>query len=141
MNKIKTREMVFVDTSGFKALVDPEDEFHAQAVKAWSNLAKVGVILITSNYILDECYTLIRVKCGIDVVAEFRELLAASGKEIRMMRVTLADEFSAWDWFENDWSKLSFTDCISFAVMKRLGLTKFFGFDDHFERAGFESIR
>lgn len=139
MNKMKPWE-VFVDTSGFKALVDPEDEFHARAVKTWRNLAKMGVILTTSNYILDECYTLIRVRCGINVVREFRELLAASGKEIKVMRVTLADEFSAWDWFENDWSKLSFTDCVSFAMMKRLGLIKFFGFDAHFERAGFDGI-
>lgn len=141
MNRVRRLDsVVFVDTSGFKALVDTGDEFHASAVKTWSSLARIGVTLVTSNYILDECYTLIRVRCGVDVVREFRELLAASGKELRVVRVTLVDELSAWDWFENDWSKLSFTDCTSFAIMKRLGLTKFFGFDAHFERVGFEKV-
>lgn len=141
MNKTKGAGRVFIDTSGFKALVDPDDEFHAQAVRIWGDLAGKGIALVTSNYILDECYTLIRVRCGVGVVKEFRELLANSGEEIKVMRISLPDELMAWRWFENDRSRLSFTDCVSFALMERLGLTKFFGFDEHFERAGFGKIK
>ena len=47
------------------------------------------------------------------------------------------DDAGAWEWFEMDWSKLSFTDCVSFAVMKRLGLTDVATFDEHFTRAKF----
>lgn len=140
MARVTTSKKVFVDTSGFKALVDPKDEFTGRAVKIWANLAKSGAKLVTSNYVLDECYTLIGVRCGLEVAREFRELLAGSGEEIKVMRVTLADELAAWDWFEKNWSKLSFTDCTSFALMSRLGLTSFFGFDDHFERAGFDRV-
>jgi len=30
------------------------------------------------------------------------------------------------------------TDCLSFALMRREGIGAVFGFDHHFERAGFE---
>lgn len=133
-------DSVFVDTSGFKALVDFGDEFHREAASGWKRMAadsKIG--LVTSNYVLDEAYTLIRAKCGVGVVKNFRKILVNSADVIRVMRVSLSDESAAWEWFDNDWSKLSYTDCVSFAMMRRLKLTKYFGFDRHFERAGFSS--
>lgn len=136
---MKRADNVFVDTSGFKALVDPNDEFHTRAKRIWKDLSSKGVGLVTSNYILDESYTLIRQRCGLGVARMFRELIAQSGKEIKVMRVSLDDELSAWKWFEKDWSKLSFTDCVSFAMMERLVIKHFFGFDEHFSRAGFNA--
>lgn len=136
---MKLTDNIFVDTSGFKALVDPKDEFNARAVKMWKELVSTKVGLVTSNYVLDESYTLIRAKCGVKVVKDFREVLARNVKDIKVMRVTLTDEMDAWKWFEHDWSKLSFTDCVSFALMRRLKLIRFFGFDEHFVRAGFLS--
>jgi len=55
--------------------------------------------------------------------------------------VTAADEAKAWDWFGLDWSDLSFTDCVSFAVMKRLGIGRAAAFDRHFARAGFKMAK
>lgn len=136
---MKRAENVFVDTSGFKALVDPKDGFHLRAKRSWKDLSTKGVNLVTSNYVLDESYTLIRQRCGLGIVRSFRQLIAESGKEIKVMRVTFDDELLAWQWFEKDWSKLSFTDCVSFAMMERLAIKHFFGFDDHFARAGFKA--
>ena len=34
----------------------------------------------------------------------------------------------------------SFTDCISFVLMRRRGLKRVFGFDRHFRDAGFETF-
>ena len=36
---------------------------------------------------------------------------------------------------------LSFTDCVSFAVMKRLGIGRAAAFDRHFSRAGFKMAK
>jgi predicted nucleic acid-binding protein len=36
--------------------------------------------------------------------------------------------------------KVSFTDCISFVLMRRQGITRVFSFDRHFEHAGFRTI-
>ena len=133
-------EQIFVDTSGFKAVIDPNDEFHLKAVKIWEKLKKQKVILVTSNYVLDETFTLLRARCGIKAALRFKESLAKSSRVIKIVRITLADEADAWYWFIKSWSKLSFTDCVSFALMKRLGIKKVVAFDRHFVRAGIDVI-
>ena len=136
MNKISPK--VFVDSSFFKAIIDKRDDFNKEANKIWVKLEKEKVILITSNYILDETFTLIRTKCGLKIVNAFRENLAESSKVLKFVRITINDEAEAWNWFLNDWSKLSFTDCVSFAVMKRLKLTRAATFDQHFKKSIFK---
>ena len=36
--------------------------------------------------------------------------------------------------------QISFTDCVSFAMMRRLGIGAAFAFDRHFRDAGFQMI-
>ena len=131
--------MVFVDTSFFKAFIDEKDEFHKPAVSILEHLEKEEEFLVTTNYILDETMTLIRVKCGLQRVKDLREALVCLRK-LKIVRVLVVDEKNAWNWFWNEWSKLSFTDCVSFAVMKRLGIDGVATFDDHFVKAGFKRI-
>ena len=128
---------IFIDTSFFNALVDKTDDFHKDAVHIWSKLKDENADLITSNFILDESFTLIRVRCGIEKALELRFILSESGAEIKILRTLAADEANAWNWFVKNWSKLSFTDCVSFALMKRLNLTRVASFDTDFKRAGF----
>ena len=130
-----------MDTSGFKALLDEEDEFHQDAIKLWDRLRNEKIILLTTNYILDETFTLLRARCGIQLALDFRDLLVKSANVLKIERVTTKDESSAWNWFENDWSKLSFTDCVSFSVMKRLNIKRVVSFDIHFKKAGFKLER
>lgn len=128
---------VFVDTSAFKALLDKKDDFHQSVVGIWERIKKSGNELATTNYILDESFTLIRLRCGLEKANDLREMVGNSGDRLKVVRVTVADEAGAWKWFVNDWSGLSFTDCVSFAVMKRLGIRRVASFDKHFEKAGF----
>ena len=128
---------IFVDTSGFKAIIDKKDQFHLEAASIWRRIKESGTVLITSNFILDETFTLIRARSGIDQVILFRDILAKSSSALKIIRVTQSDEANAWAWFVKDWSKLSFTDCVSFALMKRLNITRVISFDNHFKRAGF----
>ncbi|MDO8657788.1 MAG: PIN domain-containing protein [Candidatus Levybacteria bacterium] len=136
MSKISSK--AFIDSSFFKAIIDKKDDFNEKANKILKRLEKENASLITSNYILDESFTLIRTRCGLKMVDEFRKNLASSSQTLKIIRVTIADEAKAWEWFLNDWSKLSFTDCVSFALMKRLNLTRVATFDEHFKKAGFK---
>lgn len=131
-------DKVFWDTSGVKALRDEKDEFHNEALEIWKKLEKEKVIIFISNYIIDESYTLLRKRCGMKNVNLFRNYLVEMVEQVKIERVKIIDETEAWKWLENDWSDLSYTDCVSFALMKRLGIKRVFGFDKHFERAGFE---
>lgn len=131
--------LLFLDSSFFKAFIDPRDTFYPQARALWKSLIEKDAPLITTNYILDETFTLIRVKCNRERALELRDVLFHHDINLRIERVTVDDDAAAWEWFEKDWRKLSFTDCVSFAVMKRLGLIDAATFDDHFARAGFTS--
>ena len=130
-------DLIFLDSSFFKALIDPKDDFHRQAKIIWENIFTSNLKLLTTNYILDETFTLLRVKCGLKIVKKLCEVLDQFAEKIKVVRVLPTDDTNAWEWFWNDWSKLSFTDCTSFAVMKRLSLTKVATFDQHFASAGF----
>lgn len=138
--KSSTIDSVFVDTSFFKALLDSRDDFHLSAVKIWDKLKIFDTFLVTSNYVLDETFTLVKQRCGRKIVHEFRKKLA-DGFNFRIIRVTIIDERKAWQWFLKDWSRLSFTDCVSFAIMERLKIKRVATFDAHFSRAGFEIAR
>lgn len=140
MTKLFTGEMsrVFVDTSGFKALLDEDDDFHKGAKEAWVGMR--GKKLMTSNYVLDESYTLIRVRRNLVTALKLKKLFLNNADQIKVMRVRLEDERKAWDWFEKNWSGLSFTDCVSFVMCERMGIKEVFGYDGHFERAGFELL-
>ncbi len=129
---------VFLDTSFFKAAIDPKDNFYTEAKGILHKLQKEKVFLVTSNYVLDESFTLIRKRCGREMVDKFRKNLSKSALAATIIRVTIADEAGAWKWFLLDWSDLSFTDCVSFIMMKRLKISRVATFDQDFKRAGFE---
>lgn len=136
----KTSNAIFVDTSFFKALIDIKDDFHLPAVDIWKGIIKNKTVLITTNFILDETFTLIRVRNGLEAALEFKDKLAEGLRRIKLIRVMIQDEANAWNWFSNNWRDLSFTDCTSFAVMKRLGIVRAAAFDRHFARAGFDLL-
>lgn len=130
---------VFVDTSFFKATLDIKDEFHLDARKIFKRLQEEEeTLLITSNYMLDESFTLLRKRCGLESCIQLRDDLIKSSKAIKLVRITVADEAGAWEWFLLGWSDLSFTDCVSFTMMKRLKISRVATFDQDFTKAGFE---
>lgn len=132
---------VFLDSSYFKALIDEVDDFHKESSKIFSLLNEQKSQLVTTNYIVDETLTLLRVKKNLHAAMHLRDLIKAGSPTISIYRVTSEDDADAWIWFVKDWSRLSFTDCTSFAVMKRMGITKVATFDHHFTQAGFTIVK
>lgn len=131
-------DAVFIDTSAFKAIVDEKDDFHKSALKIWEKLLKKTTPLVTSNFIVDETLTVLRVKRNLQLAIDFREELLKGADGLAAYRVQSEDEVNAWKWFIQKWKKLSFTDCVCFAQMKRLGIDRVFTFDTHFKKAGFK---
>ncbi|MBI2268667.1 MAG: PIN domain-containing protein [Candidatus Blackburnbacteria bacterium] len=138
--KIKTTT-IFVDTSAFKALIDFSDDFNSQARKLWGRLSKQKQPVLTTNFVLDETYTLLRVRLGREPAIKFKQRINISPGFKRPQRVLAQDEVEAWKFFkELPGRGVSYTDCTSFAVMKRLGLIEVFTFDRDFARAGFKVL-
>jgi len=127
-------KMVFVDTSGWYALVDKNDPDHPQA-RRWFERNRLP--LITTDYVFDETLTLVRTSLGHREAVAFGKKLLAS-RLARLIAVTKEDREKAWGLFQRyDDKVLSFTDCTSFAVMERLGIVTAFTMDHDFEVLGY----
>jgi len=124
---------IFVDTSAWYALLDKNDANHYAAVKFYDSLVHP---LVTSNYIADEVITLARIRLGYKVAVEIGQKLWAESIA-NLIRVMPEDEKKAWEIFVKYRDKtFSFTDCSSFALMERIGITEVFTFDEHFTQYG-----
>ena len=132
---------IFIDTSAFKAVFDESDDFHQKAQNFWQKALSEQIHFTTTNFILDETYTLFRSHLGKEKALIFRDKLAASPKSIKIINIQQKDETEAWEYFEKLPGRgVSFTDCTSFAIMKRLKLEVAFTFDRDFLTAGFKVV-
>jgi predicted nucleic acid-binding protein len=126
--------MIFVDTSAWFAAAVPSDPNHSRADQY------LGLVdpqlLITTDYILDETMTLLRVRGERRRTQEFGRRVLEE-RICRLVWVEKQDVAKAAILFEShpdkDWS---FTDCVSRAVMERLKTDRIFGFDTHFREFG-----
>jgi predicted nucleic acid-binding protein len=128
---------LLIDTGAFFAQRDPSDQFHASASRAFAELAGMGVQLFSTEHILDETLTLLARRESYAYAAEAGAELTSS-RVLRWLDATAADWTAALRHMRKyaDQS-VSFTDCISFALMKREGIKHAFSFDRHFQAAGF----
>ena len=132
--------MIFVDTSAFLAIVNEKDNNHIAAIQFLEKI-KNGKIrikkIITSDYVIDETLTRIRYSVGHNEAVEWGKDILAS-KVVEKIEIGREIFGLAWELFQTyEDKKLSFTDCTSFALMKKKGLEKVFSFDGDFERLGF----
>ena len=129
---------VFVDTFYFLALLNPSDAAHSKSVAFTTSKP---VRMVTTEWILTELAdalarsrkgreefsaTLADLRCDddVEIVPSSRELFEAG--------ILLYNDRPDKSW--------SLTDCISFVVMQRQGLTEALTGDKHFEQAGFVAL-
>jgi hypothetical protein len=129
---------IFVDTGAFLARYLARDEYHRRAVSTWQSLR--GSPLFTSNHVLDEVWTLLARRAGYDFASE-RALNVYASTALEILYSTNDDEMEAVALFRKFGDQaVSFTDCISFVLMRRYRIRSAFTFDEHFQRAGFELV-
>jgi uncharacterized protein len=129
--------LIFVDTGAFLALYIKRDQYHDRAHKVFRALSRP---FSTSNHVVDELATLLGRIAGFRFAADRIDDLYAS-ESLEVLPSTRNDEIEAVRWMRKYSDKeISFTDCVSFALMRRLGIHVAFTFDRHFSDAGFEVI-
>ncbi|MHC4136454.1 MAG: type II toxin-antitoxin system VapC family toxin [Planctomycetota bacterium] len=129
--------MIFVDTGAFLARYLGRDQHHARAVKAWRRVGTTSPPLATSNFVLDETFTLLGRWAGYAFAAERARALLHSDL-LRILRPGEQEELDAIDLFEKYADQqASFTDCISFVLMRKHAIELAFTFDRDFRAAGF----
>jgi len=132
--------MVFVDTAGWVAYFNKRDSNHIEALKRWKLLRKEKIILVTTDYILDEMITLLKARRNTDTALRSVEAILSS-KLVRITRISddiFTSTLSIFRKYEEH--QFSFTDCTSFEVMNRMRIKNVFTFDSDFKKAGFEII-
>lgn len=137
-------EYVFVDTGAWDAIEDSADTHHTAALNYKAELVHHRTHLCTTNFVLDETYTLLLLNLGHARTVKFQatiERLQAGGI-LTVVHITEEIERAAWDIFErfNRDKQWSFTDCTSRVVMERMGIMRVFAFDHHFEQMGFTRL-
>ena len=130
-------ELLFVDTSAWFAYANRADVEHAAVREA---LESFRGRLVTSNFVFDETVTLCLYRLGREAAIRVGDTLQAS-RAVELVRATPEDERSAWGLFRERVDKTySFTDCVSFVVMKRLGIGQAAALDEDFRREGFQVV-
>jgi len=130
----------FVDTSGFYALLVSRDQEHDRAASLLKVAQQRQAGFVTTDYVLDETVTLLVARGHRHLIQPFLQItLRSSACRIEW---TDPDRFSKAAAFltkhdDQDWS---FTDCVSFVVMKHLRLSRALTKDKNFEQAGFSAL-
>jgi uncharacterized protein len=131
---------IFVDTSGFYALLVKGDDRHTSASRILRESGRHKRGFVTTDYVLDETATLMKVRGFVHVLGRLFDTIensqacriewtdAGRFRDVRTFFLKHADQ--AW----------SFTDCLSFRVMKELRLRDALTKDGHFHEAGFVAL-
>ena len=129
--------MIFVDTGAFVARHRSRDPYHSGAIATWRELERGTERCVTTNHVVDETLTLLSRWAGSRFAAGRGRALLSS-HELEIVRPEADLEMDAIGWLERfEDQALSFTDCLSFSVMKKSEITRAFTFDSHFRIAGF----
>lgn len=138
ISMMKKGKVIFVDTGALFAAANTKDKDHQKANDFLTKLAEERAILLVTNFIIAEIYTLMLRKIGRDEAIEYVEKLRNTAE---IERVSKEDENKAWQIILRYQDKdFSYVDATSFAVMERLGIRDAFAFDEHFEQYSFNKL-
>jgi predicted nucleic acid-binding protein len=130
--------MIYIDTGAFISRHLAKDQYHGPSVAFWNVIAKKSESCVTSNFVLDETFTLLGRRGGYAFAAQRARNIYTS-EMINIIRPHQEDELKAVDLFEKySDQKLSFTDCISIVLMQSRKIKRVFTFDHHFHILGYQ---
>jgi predicted nucleic acid-binding protein len=131
---------LFADTAGWMACADGADPAHHEAVQARDLWLQKGGVLVTTDYVVDEALTLIRIRLGlISAQNWWRQIEGSARVRWEWIGIERTEKARAVFFRFRD-KDFSFTDCTSFIVMKELGLRQALTTDKHFTQMGFQAL-
>jgi uncharacterized protein len=130
---------VFLDTGYVLALELANDQYHQQVTEHWQTMAGALSSIVTTSYVFDEIVTFFNSRRCHEKAVEFGNNLLQS-TVVNFIHVDELLFHESWQYLVRHRDKLySLTDCVSFVVMNRLGITTALSLDHHFEQAGFRN--
>jgi len=130
--------IVFPDTVGLLVVWDQSDQWHEDAQVCFEQLVESRADLISSTSILLECGNAAARRPYRSAISRLRKQMEEAD---RLVAPTTADWQAAWLAYENgEADSAGIVDHLSFAIMRRLGVSKAFTNDGRFRAAGFEIL-
>jgi predicted nucleic acid-binding protein len=138
---VAARAGIFVDSGAWIALFRERDDHHREADDLFRRAIGDRVPLLTTNLVLAEVHRFVLHRAGIRPAALAVERIATS----RHVRIVFADaehDRGARQWLARfSDQRITYTDAVSFVVMKAAGLRAAMTFDRDFTVAGFSLWR
>jgi uncharacterized protein len=131
------KNRVFLDTAYILALTNRRDQYHEQASRLVSEFASYSMV-VTDAILLEVGNALARSHRQ-EAVAVIEQFLTSEDVEVIHLTPELLREGLAWYKSHQD-KTWSLVDCISFVVMRQVGVTAALTFDRHFKQAGFQVL-
>jgi predicted nucleic acid-binding protein len=128
---------VFVDTSGFYALIDGADRHHESADDLFARAHREKWRLVTSNAVVFETHALLlnRLRPGREIALAFLDSISTDRYQV--VRAQRSDEQKATAIIRAHRDKsYSLCDALSFAVMERHRIREAISFDQDFRSYG-----
>ena len=133
--------MIFIDTSAWFALLYERAAQRPEATSTFAQIEKGRFgAPVTTDYVLDETFSLLRQRVGLASVARLSGLIRES-PSIRRVRISESVfEESLRLMLSHADKRWSFTDCTSFVTMRETHIVRAFTWDHNFAEAGFEVL-
>lgn len=131
---------LFVDTWGWLALRDKGERRHREAADVFNAALSGHAAILTTDYVLDETFTLLFRRLSVHKAGESVEALmsAAEDGSVRVASINAArfHEAVRLRLKFRDKPEISFTDFTSLVVMREAGVKRILTEDRHFEQVG-----
>lgn len=129
---------IFIDTSAFLAVLDEGDAVHTKAALTWKDILSTDAVLVTTNYVVVETCALVQNRLGLEALKVFHEDIAP------ILQIEWVDETvhhaAVSTLLAVARKNLSLVDCVSFEIMRLLGIASAFTLDKHFKEQGFRRL-
>ncbi|MBN1395038.1 MAG: type II toxin-antitoxin system VapC family toxin [Pirellulales bacterium] len=134
------RNAVFVDSSGWIALLNADDRWHSRALEEFRQVLKAGCPVFTTDWVFAESGNgLARTSARLKLPAAVEKFSASP--TARLVRTDGGLFRDALDLYARATDKSwGLVDCASFVVMRRMHILDAFTTDRHFEQAGFRRL-
>lgn len=135
--------IIFVDTSAWVALVRKKDAKHSRAVRFWNEALRSRALILTSEFVIAETYTLLMSrKMPANLIEGLSKLLDECEGE-QLLRVERASD-SVFRRARSIFMKyldqrVSYVDCVSYLLARERAADCIFAFDDHFRILGLDT--
>jgi predicted nucleic acid-binding protein len=130
---------VFLDSSGYLAVVNPRDRYHRQARAAWAHLTDAHWQTYTSSFVVAEAHALFLTRLGYHHATEFLRQIETTATRLLWVQPVDVARAQAIVYRYSD-KDFSLTDATSFVLMERLRIGTALTTDRNFAQYGFQIL-